>query len=285
MGLLCAIGVIAEFIRQSRHRARVHPSSAMATRSQKPVGLFDEPASPLKRASAAREANAGHGASPIELLAKRLAVASRRAGSDDVGVPSTPSRYWPRCRRTQVSKLSDFLMPGGSKLLPSWSFQPHPHRRTATRKQRSSLSPGCAVLAIDGLGSVRTERAWSVAVFGGRGQCSLRQHGHDASDADLKWLIRPEGRQALDRLPATARGSFFPCREDATFLADVKKAGRSPSSAALWALQAAGRSPMGARAPSRPRWARPEQTDGDHQCRPSALSPHRTTATPVRSRR
>jgi hypothetical protein len=87
-----------------------------------------------------------------------------------------------------------------------------------------------------------------VCRVGGRRQCSLRQHGHDASDADLEWLIRPEGRQA-PRSPSRngSRSAFFLCREGRHSSREVKKAVLSPSSAALWALQAAGRSPPGAR--------------------------------------
>jgi hypothetical protein len=43
--------------------------------------------------------------------------------------------------------------------------------------------------------------------------------------------IRPEGRQCLDRLPATASSAFFPCRQAAAFLAGQK--GRLPPSSAL----------------------------------------------------
>jgi hypothetical protein len=49
-----------------------------------------------------------------------------------------------------------------------------------------------------------------------------------ASDATSNGRIRPEGRQCLDRLPATA---FFPCREDPAFLAGQKN--RLPPSSAL----------------------------------------------------
>jgi hypothetical protein len=41
----------------------------------------------------------------------------------------------------------------------------------------------------------------------------------------------PEGRLRLDRLPATARPAFFPCREGAAFLAGQKN--RLPPSSAL----------------------------------------------------
>jgi len=44
--------------------------------------------------------------------------------------------------------------------------------------------------------------------------------------------IRPEGRQCLDRLPATASSAFFPCREGAAFLAG-QKSRLTPSSALL----------------------------------------------------
>jgi hypothetical protein len=42
--------------------------------------------------------------------------------------------------------------------------------------------------------------------------------------ATSKGRIRPEGRLCLDRLPATAKTAFFPCREVAAFLAEDKKA-------------------------------------------------------------
>jgi hypothetical protein len=44
----------------------------------------------------------------------------------------------------------------------------------------------------------------------------------------------PEGRLRLDRLPATARPAFFPCRQAAAFLAG-QKSRLPPSSAMLWA--------------------------------------------------
>ena len=44
--------------------------------------------------------------------------------------------------------------------------------------------------------------------------------------------IRPEGRLCLDRLPATAKTAFFPCREEAAFLAE-QKSRPTPSSALL----------------------------------------------------
>jgi len=44
--------------------------------------------------------------------------------------------------------------------------------------------------------------------------------------------IRPEGRLCLDRLPATARPAFFPCRQVAAFLAG-QKSRLTPSSASL----------------------------------------------------
>jgi hypothetical protein len=52
-----------------------------------------------------------------------------------------------------------------------------------------------------------------------------------ASDATSNGRIRPEGRQCLDRLPATASSAFFPCRKGAAFLAGQKS--RLPPSFAL----------------------------------------------------
>ena len=49
-----------------------------------------------------------------------------------------------------------------------------------------------------------------------------------ASHATSNGRIRPEGRLRLDRLPATARPAFFPCREVAAFLAERLRADRSP---------------------------------------------------------
>jgi len=54
----------------------------------------------------------------------------------------------------------------------------------------------------------------------------------DASHATSNGRIRPEGRLRLDRLPATAKPAFFPCREVAAFLAR-QKSRLPPSSAAL----------------------------------------------------
>ena len=68
-----------------------------------------------------------------------------------------------------------------------------------------------------------------------------------ASHATSNGRIRPEGRLRLDRLPATAKPAFFPCREVAAFLAENKKAlSRRPP---LWlpGLTAAGRSLPGPR--------------------------------------
>jgi hypothetical protein len=53
-----------------------------------------------------------------------------------------------------------------------------------------------------------------------------------ASHATSNGRIRPEGRRRLDRLPATAKPAFFPCREVAAFLAR-QKSRLPPSSAAL----------------------------------------------------
>jgi hypothetical protein len=52
------------------------------------------------------------------------------------------------------------------------------------------------------------------------------------SHATSNGRIRPEGRLRLDRLPATAKPAFFPCREVAAFLAG-QKSRLTPSSAAL----------------------------------------------------
>src|SRR5216684_6588872 len=57
----------------------------------------------------------------------------------------------------------------------------------------------------------------------------------------------PEGRLRLDRLPATARPAFFPCREVAAFLAGKQKSRLPPSSANAAGLPAAGRSLPGPR--------------------------------------
>jgi hypothetical protein len=54
-----------------------------------------------------------------------------------------------------------------------------------------------------------------------------------ASRATSNGRIRPEGRLRLDRLPATAKPAFFPCRQAAAFLAESKKSRPTPSSAAL----------------------------------------------------
>ena len=53
----------------------------------------------------------------------------------------------------------------------------------------------------------------------------------DASHATSNGRIRPEGRLCLDRLPATARPAFFPCRERAAFRAGQKN--RLPPSSAM----------------------------------------------------
>jgi len=53
-----------------------------------------------------------------------------------------------------------------------------------------------------------------------------------APNATSNGRIRPEGRLRLDRLPATARPAFFPCREVAAFLAG-QKSRLTPSFAAL----------------------------------------------------
>jgi|SRR6267154_4963118 uncharacterized protein (DUF736 family) len=58
--------------------------------------------------------------------------------------------------------------------------------------------------------------------------------------------IGPEGRQCLDRLPATASPAFFPCRQGAAFLAE-QKSRLPPSSASASGLTAAGRSLPGPR--------------------------------------
>jgi hypothetical protein len=59
----------------------------------------------------------------------------------------------------------------------------------------------------------------SISLFDGR-----------APRATSNGRIRPEGRLHLDRLPATAKPAFFPCREVAAFLAGQTK---KPSDAVL----------------------------------------------------
>jgi hypothetical protein len=67
----------------------------------------------------------------------------------------------------------------------------------------------------------------------------------------------PKGRQCLDRLPATARPAFFPCRQGAAFLAG-QKSRLPPSSAVLRARRLrADRSP-GQGPPSRLRRSQPD---------------------------
>jgi hypothetical protein len=53
-----------------------------------------------------------------------------------------------------------------------------------------------------------------------------------APDATSNGRIKPEGRLRLDRLPATVKPAFFPCREVAAFLAR-QKSRLTPSSTVL----------------------------------------------------
>jgi hypothetical protein len=79
---------------------------------------------------------------------------------------------------------------------------------------RPALSCPCAV-------AVAIVMVVSIGLFDGR-----------APHATSNGRIRPEGRLRLDRLPATAKPAFFPCREVAAFLAR-QKSRLTPSSALL----------------------------------------------------
>jgi hypothetical protein len=75
--------------------------------------------------------------------------------------------------------------------------------------------------------------AWSLSVdVGGRVVAVFIGLFDRRVQATSNGRIRPEGRQSLDRLPATARPAFFPCRQGAAFLAG-QKSRLPPSSAVL----------------------------------------------------
>lgn len=71
--------------------------------------------------------------------------------------------------------------------------------------------------------------------------CSTSTGRHVVSDRSFKGaanatsngLIRPEDRQEPRSPSRNGCACFFPCREEAAFLAEDKKAGLSPSSAVL----------------------------------------------------
>jgi hypothetical protein len=122
-----------------------------------------------------------------------------------------------------VSIISDIEI--GSHAPPVSLVSPPDTPRRAILRRRL---PGHAILGVDAQAQVLARSAMpcpcaatmaivmvvSISPFTG------------ASHATSNGRIRPEGWLRLDRLPATAKPAFFPCRQAAAFLAESKKAVR-----------------------------------------------------------
>ena len=113
---------------------------------------------------------------------------------------------------------------------------PGPTRR-ATIRSHATSSPGPAFLGADSAGAsldaIGDARCLSVEGGGRRGR--LHQFVCGRVRRNLEWTDQgPRDGLSLDRLPATARPGFFPCRQAAAFLAG-QKSRLPPSSAMLWA--------------------------------------------------
>ena len=134
-----------------------------------------------------------------------------------------------RCGRAVISDTEPGPTPAGSS-------DPAPTRR-ATIRNHATSSPGPAFFGADSasasLEAIGDARCLSVEGGGGHGR--LHQFVCRRVRRNLEWTDQgPRDGLSLDRLPATARPAFFPCRQAAAFLAG-QKSRLPPSSAMLWA--------------------------------------------------
>ena len=133
-----------------------------------------------------------------------------------------------RCGRAVISDTELGPTPAGSS-------DPAPTRRAAISNHATS-SPGPAFFGADSasasLEAIGDARCLSVEGGGRHGRlhqlCGRVRRNLEWTDQGLRDGL------SLDRLPATARPAFFPCRQAAAFLAG-QKCRLPPSSAMLWA--------------------------------------------------